>query len=252
MRQWSSLAAILIFLMSCGAIAFPVVEGRMRSGGGPTASRGFPHFGEETPASLLQANAGGRYVRRPENESRFGLALQAAFRQDFPRAIQLLREITTSEPDDFDAWNELGTAYFKQGNLKNADTCYQRALQLRPSAALFLLNLGKLQIARGKPEAALNTLLRVATIMPQSAQGQFYLGEAFLQTKKGSRALIHFREALNLDPAGMAEAHLRLAALYQAADMKDRAAAEYEQYLARRPDYPDRQKLLKYIKANKK
>jgi len=38
-------------------------------------------------------------------------------------------------------------------------------------------------------------------------------------------------EAIKLDPAGMAEAHLRLAALYNARDMKDKAAAEYEAFL---------------------
>jgi hypothetical protein len=40
--------------------------------------------------------------------------------------------------------------------------------------------------------------------------------------------------------------HARLAALY------DRAAAEYELFLAAKPDYPDRKKLEQYIKENKK
>jgi Tfp pilus assembly protein PilF len=59
-------------------------------------------------------------------------------------------------------------------------------------------------------------------------------------------------EALKLDPEGMAEAHLRLAALYNARDLKDRAAAEYEAFLKLRPDYPDKKKLKEYIAANKK
>jgi lipopolysaccharide biosynthesis regulator YciM len=50
----------------------------------------------------------------------------------------------------------------------------------------------------------------------------------------------------------MAEAHLRLASLYRAAGRNDQAAAEYEKYLAKKPDYSERQKLLKFIRSNKK
>ena len=46
--------------------------------------------------------------------------------------------------------------------------------------------------------------------------------------------------------------HLRLALLYNGAGMKDKAALEYEQFLKKRPEYPDRKKLEKYIAANKK
>jgi len=49
----------------------------------------------------------------------------------------------------------------------------------------------------------------------------------------------------------MAEAHLRLAALYNGVGMKDKAAAEYEAFLKKKPDYPDRKKLQQYITANK-
>jgi len=43
-----------------------------------------------------------------------------------------------------------------------------------------------------------------------------------------------------------------LAALYHGAGMKDKAAAEYEAFLKKRPDYKDRKKLQDYIVQNKK
>ena len=73
-----------------------------------------------------------------------------------------------------------------------------------------------------------------------------------MQIKKGSLAVGYLNEALRLDPKGMADVHLRLARLYDAAGMKDKAAAEYEAYLKKRPDYKDRKKLEDYISANKK
>ena len=48
----------------------------------------------------------------------------------------------------------------------------------------------------------------------------------------------------------MAEVHLRLALLYNRAGMKDKAAAEYKKFLKKKPDYPHRQKLEKYIAEN--
>jgi hypothetical protein len=43
-----------------------------------------------------------------------------------------------------------------------------------------------------------------------------------------------------------------LAALYKGAGLKDKAVSEFEQFLAKRPDYPDRERIQHYIKENKK
>ena len=51
---------------------------------------------------------------------------------------------------------------------------------------------------------------------------------------------------------GKSEAHLRLAWLYNAAGMKDKAAIEYEEFLKKKPDYSDRKRLEDYISTNLK
>jgi Tfp pilus assembly protein PilF len=78
------------------------------------------------------------------------------------------------------------------------------------------------------------------------------LGEAYLQIKKGSVAVGYLNEAIRLDPQGKADVHLRLALLYNAAGMKDKAAIEYEEFLKKRPNYAERKKLEQYITENKK
>jgi tetratricopeptide (TPR) repeat protein len=72
-----------------------------------------------------------------------------------------------------------------------------------------------------------------------------------LQLQKGSKAVVYLNEALRLDPEGMAPVHLRLAKLYNAAGMKSKAAGEYEEFLKKRPNYPDRKALEQYITQNK-
>jgi tetratricopeptide (TPR) repeat protein len=87
---------------------------------------------------------------------------------------------------------------------------------------------------------------------PPSAQANFFLGEAYLQIKKGSLAVGYLNEAIRLDPSGMADAHLRLGALYNAVGLKDKAATEYEEFLKQRPDDPEKENLRAYITAYKK
>jgi len=77
-----------------------------------------------------------------------------------------------------------------------------------------------------------------------------YLGEAYFQIRKGSLGIPHMNRAIEIDPNGKADLHLRIAALYNVAGAKALAANEYKLFLQKRPDYPDRQKMEKYIAEN--
>ena len=192
------------------------------------------------------------YTRSAANQARFDDAEQAVKKKDYEQAVSLLRQIVSEDPKDFVAWTELGTVRFKQEKLAEAEKSYSQALSQRPTFAIALLNLGRVRIAQKQFDAAIDVLTRAVEAEPRSADAHLLLGEAYLQSKKGSKAVLHFTEALKLDPVGMADAHLRMAALYHAAGMKDKAAAEYEEFLSKRPDYPEKKKLQQYIEENKK
>jgi len=113
------------------------------------------------------------------------------------------------------------------------------------------MNLGRLRSVRKNYEGAIEPLTAAVNIQPSSADANYYLGEAYLQIKKGSKAVGYLNEAIKLDPVGRADAHLRLATLYNAAGMKDKAAIEYEEFLKKKPGHPDAKKLREYIEANK-
>ncbi len=203
-------------------------------------------------------NKGGATVatgydhRTPANQALFDKALEAIKRNDAKQAIAWLNQIVSADAKDFEAWTELGTLYFKQDKLGDAEKAYLRALTERPNSLLTLLNLGKLRISQKNFESAIESLSKAVEVEPQSADANFFLGEAYLQIKKGSKAVSYFNEAIRLDPIGKAEAHLRLAALYRAAGVKDKAVAEYEQFLEKKPDYPDKKMIQQYISENKK
>ena len=189
------------------------------------------------------------YERTGGNKSLFEKSQKAVDAKKYDEAVDLLGRLVAADAKDFQAWTELGTAQLLRNNFEEAEKAYRRATEERPTFTLALLNLGRLLSAQKKYEAAIEPLTEAVKSSPSSADANFLLGEAYLQIKKGSKAVPYLTEAAKL---GKADAHLRLAALYNAAGMKDKAALEYEEFLKKRPDYKDRKILEQYISENKK
>jgi cytochrome c-type biogenesis protein CcmH/NrfG len=192
------------------------------------------------------------YERTATNKKRFAKAEKAIDEKNYDVAIASLRQILSEDERDYQSWSELGTVYLMQRDFAEAESAYLRATQANPAFFQSFLNLGKLRLAEKKFDTAIESLSQAVKIKPESAEANYLLGEAYLQVKKGSKAVVYLYEALKLDPVGKAEAHLRLAALYNGAGVKDKAAAEYAEFLKKKPDYPDRKKLEQYITQNTK
>lgn len=208
---------------------------------------------ERSPISRASVvSAEDYYSRTPPHASLFRKAKEASEKKRYDQAISNLRQIVESDPGDFPAWQELATLYFILKSFAEAEECYTRTLRTHADYVPALISLGRLRIARKNFNGAIEALSQAVKVEPTSSQANYFLGEAYLQVKLGSRAVPYLNEAIRLDPVMMADAHLRLAALYNARDMKDKAANEYSEYLKQRPDYPEKKKLDAYITANKK
>jgi tetratricopeptide (TPR) repeat protein len=215
------------------------LEWRERRGGGATRR-------------AQTVSAADFYKRTPDNKSLFEKSQRALDERRYEEAASLLRQVLDADPGDFQAWTELGTARLMQDDAAEAEKAYRRAAAVRPGFTLALLNLGRLLSAQKRYADAAEPLAEAVRSRPDSAEANYLLGEAYLQIRKGSKAVVYFNEALRLDPQGKADAHLRLATLYNAAGYKDRAAAEYRKFLAKRPGYPERRRLERYIDENGK
>jgi Tfp pilus assembly protein PilF len=189
------------------------------------------------------------YKRAPANQKLFDRAAEAMNESKFADAAALLQQLVAADAKDYQAWTELGTAYVSQQNADEAEKAYQSAADAKPTYTPALVNLGRLRVMRKNYDAAVEVLTKAVALPPPSADANYLLGESYLQLKKGSKAVPYLEEAARL---GRPDAHLRLATLYNAVGLKDRAADQYEQYLAAKPDSPVRKKLEEYIKENKK
>jgi len=192
------------------------------------------------------------YVRSSPNQKRFDKGKEAVDARKNDEAVTLFKSLVAEDQNDFQAWTELGTVYLVQNNLKEAENAYLKAIGLKPKFFLGLMNLGRLRMLQKNFEGAIDALAQAVEIRPDSAAANYYLGESYLQIRKGSKAVGYLNEALKLDPIGRAEAHLRLGALYDGAGLKEKAVVEYEEFLKKKPAYPDKKKLEQYISQNKK
>ena len=205
-----------------------------------------------SPAKAASISVEDHYKRTPANQKLFDKAQAATDKKNYVDAVAVFKELLTVDPKDFQAWTELGTVHLLEQKLPEAEKAYATAVEHRPKFFLALMNLGRLRMMQKNFEGAIAPLTAAVEVKPTSADANYYLGEAYLQIKKGSKAVVHLNEAIKLDPIGRADAHLRLATLYNAVGMKDKAVVEYEEFLKKKPDHPDSKKFKDYIAANKK
>ena len=180
----------------------------------------------------------------------YARAAEAEKRKAFPEAIDNVKKIVTIDPEDFLAWEYLGTLYFNHRMYPEADVAYRRSLALKVEYPRAWVNAGKLRVAQKNFAGAIEIFKHAITLEPDVAMTYRLLGEAYLQNKQGSLGEQALKEAIRLDPVGMAEAHALLAHLYQLAGAKNLAASEYKTLLEKVPNHPERKKFEKFIKEN--
>ena len=208
----------------------------------------WPALGSTASPAVVSAKA--LFARTPKTEELYQQALTAVKAKETPKAIKLFNQVLEAEPKDFVAWTELGTLYFRENSLDNAEACYFKAIELKRDYALALLNLGKLYMSKKQYDNAVLALSNAVVSSPDSADVHHFLGESYLQVKKGSLAVVSLNEAIRLAPAEKAELHLRLGSLYDSAGIKGKASTEYKAFLLKRPDFANKAQLEKYIADN--
>ena len=190
------------------------------------------------------------YPRTEANQKVFDNAMEFLKNKKADAAQKELVKLVVVDPNDFVAWTELGTSHFTSEKYPDAETSYRKALALKTDFSPAMLNLGKLYLKQKKYEQAIDVLSKAITLTPDSPDINHFLGEAYLQDKKGSKAVPLLNRAIELAPIENAEIHLRLAALYNGANLKDRAVTEYKAFLQKVPDYSGKADIEKYIKDN--
>jgi tetratricopeptide (TPR) repeat protein len=104
---------------------------------------------------------GGNDNERVVNDADYKAAMVAVKASDWSQVIARMNAYVARNPGDADAWNELGHAYRKTGDLDNAFKDYGKALQIDPKHRNAHEYLGEAYLQAGdlgRAEAELRTL----------------------------------------------------------------------------------------------
>ena len=129
--------------------------------------------------------SGLMYARKAANQKRLDKAQGAMQKNDLKTAVKLLQEVVDSDPQDYEAWTDLGTCRFRQEKLSAAIEAYQNALSANPDYFIAQFNQGKVELARKNFSAAVESLTRAVEMEVKSAEGSLFSGRGLPGGSKG-------------------------------------------------------------------
>jgi arylsulfatase A-like enzyme/Tfp pilus assembly protein PilF len=147
------------------------------------------------------------------------------------RAIELLQATEGADPDALIA---LGNAYTLAGREREAIATFNRLLAIDPDNGLAFENIGAAQLRTGDLAAAEGSLRRAIELDPKLAGAHTALGVALASTGRGDEAIELWKRAVALDPMEL-NALYNLAVNLAEAGRRDEAVPYAERFIAAAP-----------------
>ncbi len=128
------------------------------------------------------------------------MGARAAVPPNLNKAIDAQKRLTTQQPNDAAAFNDLGNLLVLAHQSTDAEAAYRRAVELDPRRTSALFNLGLLEQQSGNSRDAKQLYEKVVEIEPQHAWAHYQLGTIYERSSAKSRAIREYSQAFALDP----------------------------------------------------
>ena len=153
-------------------------------------------------------------------------------------AVLLGQQAVSRWPRDAQFRHYLGVAYFKSGDLKQAQEQLTRARELNPKDSAMHLDLALVLLSEPDYAAAADELEAAIKLQPfNRALRILLLGRAYLNSNRSLQAIEEFKTALKLDPA-IKLGHYHLGFAYFSLGRNEEAISEYKEELRRSGESP--------------
>ena len=150
-------------------------------------------------------------------------------------SLDTLKQQLQANPDDAQGWARLAAANTRQQHYREADTCFQRSLQLQANIPdVWLAAARNAWLARHYQRCA-DYAIHAVRLAPHLPDAHLALGNARQALGANQEALTCYQAALALDPA-MMEAHNNIGAVLLNSDLPEAAITAYRQALRLAPD----------------
>jgi Flp pilus assembly protein TadD len=152
--------------------------------------------------------------------------------------LTLWSDTVNKSPDDYEAHNNLGLAYYGLGRLDEAIGEYKKALRLQPNHANAHNNLGLAYDSLGRTDEAIEELMLALRITPDIPEAHNNLGNFYYKKGRMDEATDEYKEAIRLRP-DYPEAHNNLGLAYDNLGRTDEALEEFKEAISLRPDFAE-------------
>jgi tetratricopeptide (TPR) repeat protein len=132
-----------------------------------------------------------------------------------PEAIELLQKATKQNINDADAWQYLGIATFRAGNIEVAKQAFEKAISLRSDVATSHTGLASCFLALNKTTEAEKELRLALKIHPRSDEARYFLSAIKLKLEDFDNAVIEADNALEINPAFKEALSLKNLAIFE-------------------------------------
>ena len=119
---------------------------------------------------------------------------------EFAAEIKALKAAIDREPDNADAYFQLGNAVRRNGQFERTIECYRDCIARHPEHILALNNLGSVLGALGRLEESVEVFRQAVLAVPDRAVAHKNLGSVLLALRRFDEALEAFNTAVRLDP----------------------------------------------------
>lgn len=107
-------------------------------------------------------------AEQPKDVNLLRLAGKSSIELDLPDGTTYLEQAVELDPDNADAWRELGDALLYDGRMREATDAFRKTLELRPDDSSSLVDLAHAAYAAGAPDEAISHVQRAIERDPQS------------------------------------------------------------------------------------
>ena len=195
-----------------------------------------------TAVALAQTHTTVRHYKERIDDTppEIAQAEDAIQKNDFAGAETLLKKALDKDPNNYQAWFDLGFVLNRLNRADESIAAYRKSVAAKPDVFESNLNLGLMLVRANNPEA--EQFLRAATTLKptdhsagdhtEEGQARAWLALAhLLENKKPDDALQAYRKASELTPKDP-EPHLSAGLLHERQKEFSDAEAEYKQVLA--------------------
>ena len=154
----------------------------------------------------------------------------------FEEAEKLYREILKTNPNDLDAYNNLGVLLNDTGRLDEAEVSYKKAIELKPDYAEAHNNLGIILQKLNRPEEAEASYKKAIELKPDYALACNNLGFTLQKLNRLEEAEASYKKAIEFKP-DYAEAHNNFGIILQKHNKLEEAELRYKKAIELNPEF---------------